>query len=60
MIISDFTADISTLNFGTDKETQVVHERFTPRALQPLVNCAIFLRNTSRHLDLTHHSSSCT
>lgn len=26
MIISDFTADISTLNFGTDKETQVVHD----------------------------------
>ena len=25
MIISNFTADISTLNFGTDKETQVVH-----------------------------------
>lgn len=26
MIISNFTADISTLNFGTDKETQVVHD----------------------------------
>ena len=26
MIISDFTADVSTLNFGTDKETQVVHD----------------------------------
>ena len=26
MFISDFTADISTLNFGTDKETQVVHD----------------------------------
>ena len=25
MIISDFSADVSTLNFGTDKETQVVH-----------------------------------
>ena len=25
MIINDFTADVSTLNFGTDKETQVVH-----------------------------------
>lgn len=26
MIISNFTADISTLNFGTDKETKVVHD----------------------------------
>ena len=26
MIISNFTANISTLNFGTDKETQVVHD----------------------------------
>ena len=26
MFISDFTADVSTLNFGTDKETQVVHD----------------------------------
>ena len=26
MLISNFTADISTLNFGTDKETQVVHD----------------------------------
>ena len=26
MIISNFKADISTLNFGTDKETQVVHD----------------------------------
>ena len=26
MIISDFTADVSTFNFGTDKETQVVHD----------------------------------
>ena len=26
MIISNFTTDISTLNFGTDKETQVVHD----------------------------------
>ena len=26
MFISNFTADISTLNFGTDKETQVVHD----------------------------------
>ena len=26
MIISDFSADVSTLNFGTDKETQVVHD----------------------------------
>ena len=26
MIINDFTTDVSTLNFGTDKETQVVHD----------------------------------
>ena len=26
MMISNVTADISTLNFGTDKETQVVHD----------------------------------
>ena len=26
MIISNFSANISTLNFGTDKETQVVHD----------------------------------
>lgn len=26
MIISNFLANISTLNFGTDKETQVVHD----------------------------------
>ena len=26
MLISDFTADVSTLNFGTDKDTKVVHE----------------------------------
>ena len=26
MFIIDFSADISTLNFGTDKETQVVHD----------------------------------
>ena len=26
MFIKDFTADVSTLNFGTDKETQVVHD----------------------------------
>jgi hypothetical protein len=26
MIINDFTADVSTFNFGTDKETQVVHD----------------------------------
>ena len=26
MIINDFTTDVSTLNFGTYKETQVVHD----------------------------------
>ena len=26
MFIKDFTADVSTLNFGTDKDTKVVHE----------------------------------
>ena len=36
MIINDFTTDVSTLNFGTDKETQVVHDTLPAKGVTPI------------------------
>ena len=51
MILQQMLVPLTSVQTKKHKLSMI---RFTPRALQPLVNCAIFLRNTSRHLDLTH------
>lgn len=33
MFIKDFTADVSTLNFGTDKDTKAVHEKLHAKGI---------------------------